>query len=58
MYKTPIIGLISTGNEVVSVDTVHLDSGKIRDSNKIMFQVLLREIGIEATDFGTVEDEP
>ncbi len=42
----------------MSVDTVHLDSGKIRDSNKIMFQVLLREIGIEATDFGTVEDEP
>ena len=46
IYKKPVVGLVSTGNELVDVlasrETSLLKSGKIRDSNKIMLKSLLQ----------------
>jgi gephyrin len=58
-YKKPLIGLLSTGNELVDASTEHLEDGKIRDSNKLMLKSIIREFGIasEIHDYGTVSDE-
>lgn len=43
VYRKPIIGLLSTGNELVGASTEELEDGKIRDSNKIMLKSILKE---------------
>jgi len=43
VYKRPIIGLLSTGNELVDASTEHLEDGKIRDSNKLMLKSIIQE---------------
>jgi gephyrin len=56
VYKKPVIGILSTGNELVDASTETLDDGKIRDSNKLMLKNILREFGVasDIIDFGTV----
>ena len=56
VYKKPVIGILSTGNELVDASTETLDDGKIRDSNKLMLKNILREFGVasDTIDFGTV----
>jgi len=39
----PIIGLLSTGNELVPASTEKLEDGKIRDSNKLMLKNIIKE---------------
>jgi molybdopterin biosynthesis enzyme len=58
VYKKPVIGLISTGNELVDANTVELEDGKIRDSNKLMLKSLINEFQIasEVRDYGVVRD--
>ena len=58
VYKKPIIGLLSTGNELVDANTEHLDDGKIRDSNKLMLKSILREFQLasEIKDYEAVGD--
>lgn len=41
--KTIKIGVLSTGNELVSAGIERLPTGKIRDSNKTMLQTIIRE---------------
>jgi gephyrin len=43
VYRKPVIGLVSTGNELVDAATEHLEDGKIRDSNKLMLTTVLKE---------------
>jgi len=59
VYKKPVIGLLSTGNELVDASTECLEDGKIRDSNKLMLINILKEFGVasEIRDFGSVQDE-
>lgn len=58
VYKKPIIGLLSTGNELVNANTAHLEDGKIRDSNKLMLKSILREFNLasEIKDYEAVGD--
>lgn len=58
VYRKPIIGLLSTGNELVEAGTEVLDDGKIRDSNKLMLKAIIKEYQIaeEVRDYGTVSD--
>ncbi|CDW71322.1 molybdopterin biosynthesis [Stylonychia lemnae] len=58
VYKKPIIGLLSTGNELVEANTVELLDGYIRDSNKIMLKAMISEhnIASEVRDYGIVGD--
>lgn len=59
VYQKPVIGILSTGNELVDASTETLDDGKIRDSNKLMLKNILKEFNVasEIKDFGTVQDE-
>lgn len=59
VYKKPIIGLISSGNELVDASTTDLPDGKIRDSNKLMLKALFKEhqVNAEIVDFGQVSDD-
>lgn len=59
VYKKPVIGLLSTGNELVDASTETLEDGKIRDSNKLMLINIIKEFGVasEVRDFGSVQDE-
>ena len=56
VYRRARVGLLSTGDELVAASTVDLPQGKIRDSNKRMLQALLKDLGAEAVDLGTVKD--
>ena len=58
VYRKPVIGLVSTGNELVDASTKELEDGKIRDSNKIMLKSIIKEYQIaeEVRDYGTVSD--
>ena len=56
VYKKPLIGIISTGDEVVAVE----DSpgpGQIRDINTYTLSGLIQEIGATAISFGIVRDD-
>lgn len=58
VYRKPIIGLLSTGNELVEAETEVLQDGQIRDSNKIMLKALINEFQIASAikDYGIVGD--
>lgn len=54
IYRKPIIGLISTGNELVEASCENLEDGKIRDSNKLMLKSIMKEFQVaqEIKDYG------
>ncbi|CAF0821420.1 unnamed protein product [Brachionus calyciflorus] len=59
VYKQPIIGLVSTGNELMKPEEVKLNSGKIRDSNKSLLFCAAKSLGIENIfDAGIATDDP
>ncbi|XP_077291285.1 molybdenum cofactor synthesis protein cinnamon [Arctopsyche grandis] len=57
VYLKPSIGILSTGNELQPFTTANLETGHIRDSNKIMLMNLLSKYNIKCTDLGIVHDE-
>lgn len=56
VYAKPIIGVMSTGNEVQNPGEV-LQPGKIRDSNRTTLINLLKEHGYTSVDVGIVPDD-
>lgn len=56
VYRKPVIGLISTGSEVVEADQVP-PPGKIRNANRGIFTALVEKEGCEARYLGLAEDE-
>ena len=58
VYRKPIIGLFSTGNELVDASSETLEDGKIRDSNKLMLKSIIKEFQIaqEIIDYGVSSD--
>ncbi len=56
VFSKPKVGIISTGDEIVPIDS-HLSFGKIRDINSHILSCLMRENGCEATLYGIVKDE-
>lgn len=57
VVKQPRIGIISTGNELVPVDSIP-DSGKIRDVNTYLCAGFAREYGCIPEIFGIIPDDP
>jgi molybdopterin molybdotransferase len=55
VYQKPVIAIIATGNEIVSVGT-QASKHQIFDSNKIMLIAMCQELGAEIIDFGIVQD--
>ena len=56
VYKKPLIGIISTGNEVVEPGDP-LPQGGIYDSNRYLLESALKKTGCETRFFGTVRDD-
>ncbi len=56
VYRKPVIGLISTGSEVVEADQEQ-PSGKIRNANRSTFTALLTEEGCRVQYLGLAGDE-
>ncbi len=55
VYRRPRVGIISTGDEVVPIDTVP-EPGRIRDINSHALAALLRDNGAEPVFYGIVGD--
>jgi molybdopterin molybdotransferase len=56
VYKEPVIGIISTGDEIVPIDEVP-QSGQIRDINTYTLSGLVKEAGGIPVTFGIVSDD-
>lgn len=56
VYRQPVIGLISTGSEVVEADQAQPE-GKIRNANRATFTALLAREGCRARYLGLAGDE-
>ena len=55
VYKKPLVGILSTGDEVVEAGEP-LPPGKIRNSNRYTIAAALRSIGMETVHLGQVAD--
>ncbi|HEU4340257.1 MAG TPA: gephyrin-like molybdotransferase Glp [Candidatus Binatia bacterium] len=56
VYQQPRIGLISTGDEIVDVDT-HPSPGQVRNINQHSLAGLIEECGGELRDWGVIRDD-
>ncbi len=56
IYRAPVVGIISTGDELVPVEE-ELRPGKIRDSNSYTLWGMVRETGAEPLRLGIVSDD-
>ncbi|ORY03538.1 hypothetical protein K493DRAFT_311686 [Basidiobolus meristosporus CBS 931.73] len=57
VYKRPVVGILSTGNEVIDLtSTNELKYGQIRDSNRPTLAAAIRSAGCEVLDLGIVKD--
>lgn len=57
VYKRPVIGVLSTGDELVSHDTAReLKYGEVRDCNRPTLLASIRAWGYEAIDLGIASD--
>ncbi len=56
VYKKPVIGIISTGDEVVSIKDIP-DSGQIRDINTYTLAGLVEKSGAVPITYGIVQDD-
>lgn len=55
VFEQPVVGVLSTGDELVSVDSIPCKS-QIRDSNRPMLLAALRAAGVEPVDLGIAPD--
>lgn len=59
VFKKPIVGILSTGNELMDPSTECLEQGKIRDSNKSLLHFACKQMGIDQIiDLGVANDNP
>jgi molybdopterin molybdotransferase len=56
--KRPVVGIMSTGDEIVPPETTNLEPGKIRDANRFLLRGVLEEFGAVIVDFGIASDDP
>jgi molybdopterin molybdotransferase len=57
VVRRPIVSVASTGDELVSAETVELRPGAIRDSNRPMLVAALEMMGAEVRDLGIIPDD-
>ncbi len=56
VYRKPVIGYLSTGDEIVPIETVKLGIGQVRDMNGMTIGALASEWGCEFIYGGIVKD--
>ncbi len=57
VYKRPKVGIISTGDEIISIDEP-LTPGKIRDINSYALAGFIREAHAQPICYGIIKDDP
>jgi len=61
VFRKPVIGIISTGDEIVPISDVPISDapgrGQIRDINTYTLAGLIQEAGAEAVSYGIVRDD-
>ncbi|NGQ95871.1 molybdopterin molybdotransferase MoeA [Brevibacillus sp. SYP-B805] len=57
VYPKPLVGLLSTGDEIVPPDKKPLAPGEIRDINSTTIAAALRQAGAEVVEGGIVRDD-
>ncbi|NLT96145.1 MAG: molybdopterin molybdotransferase MoeA [Clostridia bacterium] len=57
VYGKPVVGIISTGNELVSFDTEKLENGQIRDINSIILSAMAQKFGAQVILGGIRSDD-
>ncbi|MDR9451667.1 MAG: molybdopterin molybdotransferase MoeA [Acidimicrobiia bacterium] len=55
--RRPRVAILSTGDEVMPPDVGALQPGQIRDSNRMVLNSLLLELGAQVVDLGIVRDD-
>lgn len=55
VYKKPVVGIISTGDEVVGIDE-DVTQGKIRDINSYTLRAMVQKIGGIPKNYGIISD--
>jgi len=55
--RRPVVAVLSTGDEVMPVDTAVLPPGRIRDANRPMLVGMLADLGATVVDLGIVPDD-
>ncbi|EXV00944.1 molybdopterin biosynthesis enzyme [Metarhizium robertsii] len=59
VYKKPVIGILSTGDEIIEHDRAGpLRLGEVRDTNRITLISAVKEWGFEVVDLGISKDKP
>ncbi|KJS80235.1 MAG: hypothetical protein JM58_18910 [Peptococcaceae bacterium BICA1-8] len=56
VYKKPVVGIISTGNELVSRQVGELQKGQIRDINTILLSSIAKRLGADVFECGITID--
>lgn len=57
VYPSPVVGVLSTGDELQDPSVAELKPGHIRDSNRYMLLTALKTLGAKAVDLGVASDE-
>jgi len=57
VYRRPLVGILSTGDELTPVETPSLKPGQIRDANGVALFYLCRQAGAEAVNGGIIPDQ-
>ncbi|KAF3213239.1 hypothetical protein TWF192_009788 [Orbilia oligospora] len=59
VYRKPVVGVLSTGDEIVQHDRAgDLSIGEVRDSNRPTLLAAITARGFEAIDLGIAKDQP
>ncbi|KAB8297875.1 hypothetical protein EYC80_001668 [Monilinia laxa] len=59
IYKKPIVGVLSTGDEIVEHNRPgYLRIGEVRDCNRPTIMAAVRGLGFEVVDLGIARDKP
>ncbi len=55
--RRPRVAILSTGDEIMDPAVTDLQPGQIRDTNRVVLNSLLAELGAEVIDLGIVRDD-